>query len=58
MKEEFGLDVTENVARVAKGKAPVDSLVGVEKRMFINFKRALRSCESIDFDAIADKVPF
>ena len=58
VKEEFGLDVTENVARVAKGKAPVDSLVGVEKRMFINFKRALRSCEGIDFKAIASRVPF
>ena len=58
VKEEFGLEVTENVARVAKGKAPVDSLVGVEKRMLVEFKRALRSCESIDFNAIADKVPF
>lgn len=58
VKEEFGLEVTENVARVAKGKAPVDSLVGVEKRMLIDFKRALRSCPSIDFKAIASRVPF
>lgn len=58
LKEEFGLDVTENVARVAKGKATVDLLSNEEKRMLIAFKRALKTCLTIDFKAIADKVPF